>query len=460
MAKCTKPLVDSKTHSGPCPHDPNYNLGNLASDTDRPCVLHSEKPGEQWLSEGNNLNLLVGLIVQAIRQGNADFRGAELPHGFSFDQVAQSGAQPKRCDFTHATFLGAVITAGAGFPFTDCDFSHARLQGDADFSGNHFHGASSFRDAQFLGKAVFNTASFSETADFRDAKFINETPEFDRTTLWNAQFDNAHFDRGAKFSSATFHHRATFNGARFGNWQSPVEDVVADFNGTQFEGKLSMAHAVFGGRVRLDTAKLKGSSSFRGAKFRYSPSIDGTEFKGATSFEGCSFRKGDEEAFRQIKMEMEKQGHFWQATLYYGWELSEQRKPARKWARVVTLNGALSLNGMFWLFSDYNRKWWLPLVWLAVSCLLFGFGYHVCGCFEFADEKHLRGWPLDLHNSAKTWQALFFSAQNLRIPWLFGRSVLIASTKWALLATFLQSVLDVSLLAMTIVAARRRFRIA
>jgi hypothetical protein len=188
----------------------------------------------------------------------------------------------------------------------------------------------------------------------------------------------------------------------------------------------------------------------------------GTTFEKDTGFEGCEFDVGDEQTFRKLKLQMEKQGHHWQAVLFHGRELEEERM--RFWAqfkrnRSLEVILELLLNGLFLVLNDYGRKWWRPLGWLIASTVVFGLGFLALDSFDVTTSRDLEGWEMEMPNGSRWFQAFMFSLQNLRLSWLFGRQVFVPTSGWAWFLAGFQSVTSIVLIAMLVLSIRRRFKL-
>jgi len=145
--------------------------------------------------------------------GAANFVGARFSGAAGFEGAMFSGA----ADFGGARFSGAAYFGGARFSGA-AGFGNARFSGAADFWGARFSGAAGFWNARFSGAANFGDATFNGDASFGDATFSGDAVFGNARFSGAAVFRGATFNEDAGFEGAMFSGAADFGGATFENW--------------------------------------------------------------------------------------------------------------------------------------------------------------------------------------------------------------------------------------------------
>jgi len=226
-----------------CPHPP------LKGDRDKFCIFHSidykKDKGAFWKG-----------IQDKLEKKDFDFTGYYFPPGLEADF---RGKEFKDAKFSHATFKGDVDFSGAEFSGESTDFLRAEFSGkNTVFSRAEFSGGSTrFIGAKFSGKGThfFRAKFLGESTDFLRAGFSGESTYFSL-----AEFSG----ESTNFSWATFSGKDTyFSGAEFSGEST-------DFSGAKFSGGItSFNHADFFGcgTVRFVDTVLEGECKFLGVKF-------------------------------------------------------------------------------------------------------------------------------------------------------------------------------------------------
>ena len=150
---------------------------------------------------------------------------------------------------------------------------------------------------------------------------------------------------------------------------------------------------------------------------------------------------------------MEDQRSMWEATRFYGYELSEEKK-SHKFSEKE-----LYLNWIYFLLNDYGRGWLRPFWLLGVFTFGFGLIYYIFGGYELQGSDELIGWEESIPRFSEFSQSLIFSAQTLKLSWLFGRQIFYPTEVWSWAASGIQSLINLILYAMAVLSIRRRFKL-
>jgi uncharacterized protein YjbI with pentapeptide repeats len=192
--------------------------------------------------------------------------------------------------FTDCSFKGAIF-----FPGVNANFRNATFSGWNSFENVIFNGWADFDGTSFppdsiiaIPDTTFRGATFLCGASFR-ASFIGNV-RFDGTTTFGDEaapstgetsFRATNFSGDADFQYARFHHKVSFDGARF-QWPK--------FNGVRFRSDVWFNDAVFG-ETHFDRATFEKSCSFVNAKMKGETFFDGAKFLALPSFSTPSFTK-------------------------------------------------------------------------------------------------------------------------------------------------------------------------
>ena len=226
-------------------------------------------------------------------------------------------------------------------------------------------------------------------------------------------------------------------------------------------GWASFHHATFSGRADFSNRDFIGKTDFRDAVFNVAPEFYGSELHQDTDFAGTEFRdhKGNDQvdaarAYRTLKLAMEQL----RAT-------REQAKFFRHEQRSLRLRADTprSLKAISWLYevtSDYGESPIRPLACVGVVFLFFFVFYSlilkggVCPPV-LADLTSATGW-------ADAWAfltpAVRFAVHQVFAPFRIFIGNPPAPLGLALLAA-VHSLLNISFVALFIIALRRKFRL-
>ncbi|MBI4082291.1 MAG: pentapeptide repeat-containing protein [Candidatus Lambdaproteobacteria bacterium] len=477
MDMCKQELKNTSLLAGPCrrrivevPNNPQLKL----------CPLHVGVHDFSLVDHARFLRIFLDEIRNPSNQNEkdgfpvVDFRRVYIPRGMHFNLLENDISNLPACDFSFSDFYAHVDFSGIRFTGVvlfenSCvrkdvtiSFHKSRFNRRVSFGRAVLYGLTNFKSSVFEGDAIFTGAkprskatdpmdeNLFRNVTFEEAQFYQDA-DFHDAELLRADFADAVFRGPANFDRTTFHDFTKFDGARFLS-NGTSDDFDTTFHSATFHGDVEFKNCEFKGTLSLEDVTFHKTVSFRKSSFGNAPSLINAKILEHIDFDGAKFKKGNELSYRRIKNESERQGNMWQATVFYGHELSEQRKNE-------ALPRKSPLNYAFWILNDYGRKWYLPLVWLFIMWAALVPIYFYFGQFELIDINQLRGWQRALTEYGECGRSLFFSLQNTFFTWLFGRQVIFPDSIFTWLLGGAQSLLSAVLVAMTILSIRRRFRI-
>lgn len=332
------------------------------------------------------------------------------------------------------------------------EFSFAALAGttlDPDFSHATFGNGTSFIRATFGNQTYFTDATFGTLADFTGATFGNWTDFTGATFGDGTWFINATFGNGADFTRATFGPGANFSAGE-GEARRDLFQKIG-FDGAQFHGS-----ADFNNRRFIEPA------SFANAVFHDIPLFHGCTFHQGMSFHQTSFRKtkGEndsetaelERAYRTLKLAMENLRARNEEADFFALEMECRRQRGDvPWFERVAAGG-------YKLVSDYGRSISRPVGCLAVSLVVFALVYWNTGWLTNPSLVQEPGQflfdlaVLTLEQLVKPFSVWTRSSSSAQLPLVDSNPLLLP-----ILAS-LQSLFNLSLLAIFLLALRRRFK--
>lgn len=399
------------------------------------------------------------------------------------------------------------------FFYEGTNFEDAVFAYDAQFVGANFsNGPVRFRNAEFKGShtdfegakfakeiiSFFGTKFFSDATSFELADFAATTTLFESAEFGNhyASFSNATFSGGpAEFTGATFDTTIVdFTGSVFNGGH-------ANFDATQFKvNDTYFCDVAFSGGPAIFTAPHPSSREdekhldfanidFRGATFATKVDFgnrafqgktyfDGVEFSGVPEFHGCTLHQdttfprienfrdtqstGAARAYRTLRLAMKQQEAHEEEAMFWALEQRSKRyslecNPLENWKNLFNWIPWL-LSGAYALLSNYGLSINRPLIALAVW--LFGATPISYFCLRDIVDK--------LCGSTTYSDLLGFSiAQSLRPFFIWGdyddRNIrtVFGSDEFSFLIKMLatvDSIVSLTLIALFILAVRRRFR--
>ena len=417
-----------------------------------------------------------------------------------------------------ANFSSAIFGNGTKFVRTSfgdgTDFGKVTFEGNVDFSNAIFRNATNFVETEFQGNADFAEANFGNDSNFLHAKFFSnviftsvkfgDTTHFIRTDFsGSTKFIKTEFGEDSNFFDAEFVEVASFDGATFGNsscFDKVIFNVGAIFSEAKFGKETNFRDTKFMGRADLSAPKPNVSSfdfhranftnanffglcSFENRTFASSASFDGTVFHDLVEFHGCTFHQGMsfhkseflktkenkfdnrkendkatealERSYRTLKLGMENLRARNEEAMFFALEM-ECRRNRGDVPRIERIAAMLYKH-----LSDYGQSIRWPLSWLGGVTVIMGSIYFYLLWATFSPA------PTDIWGGApKVKSVVAFTVEQMFRPFyvwskdsagirlnLFDDSALLIP----LLAS-LQSLATLSLLALFLLALRRRFK--
>ncbi len=322
-----------------------------------------------------------------------------------------------------------------------------------------------FFQAQFSGNAGFQEAHFGGDADFEKARF-GDTAWFDKAQFsGNAWFEEPQFDRGARFKEARFGGNIWFRGARFGG--------NADFSGAPGAGDggndgkdgstsdrfhfVTFAGARFSdhGYTRFSNRRFLDQTDFSKAIFPVAPEFHNAVLHQDTDFTGTRFLDTETDqaarAYRTLKLAMERVRARDGEAVFHALEMESRRK------REET---PISVKVFSWLYkrtADYGRSFMRPVGWLGWTAGFFFLVYLIC--FAALTTGGLV--------EQDVWDAGRFTMRQIVPPFdaftlgtIEGLPAGLSRLPlWLGFVAMIQSIVSLGLIALFILALRRRFRI-
>ncbi len=382
-------------------------------------------------------------FAKARFSGTADFREAQFSGPAWFRGAQFSGI----AEFEKAQFSGDAEFWEAQFSAT-ARFIGAQFSGTAWFKKAQFSDITGFRGAQFSGSAEFGEAQFSDTAGFRGARFSGSARFGKAQFNGNAGFEKAQFSGAAEFEKAQFSGDAEFQAA--GDTSTPEAIRANTFHWVTFE------NVVFSGPVSFLNRQFLDTTNFKGCVFNYAPAFHNCALHQGTNFRGTQFldttSEGSAEAYRTLKLAMENVRARQEEAMFYALEQQSLR------ARKDTPWSTWAVSHLYHLTASYGQSFIRPLGWLlgiTVFCFLLyatvvylsSFsGHHpgedLRGILDFTMEQLVRPFSVWSADGGKALKG---------IP--KGPLPLVVNV----IATF-QSIFSLSLLALFLLALRRRFK--
>ena len=373
---------------------------------------------------------IFAFVLDAKQRGEtADLSGTVFPADISFGSFSGDDDALPPVLFLQASFGGIARFGGASFG------------GDAWFAGASFGSIAMFEGANFGGHALFQGASFGVGAWFARANFGRDARFADASFGGHALFQGASFGDAATFVDASFAGRADFSGSA---------GHEAEAGGQDSFFRASFENATFGRRARFSNRRFLDTTSFRKTVFECAPEFHNCVLHQDTDFSGADFQdhRGTDRvdaarAYRTLKLAMEQLRNSDDQARFFR---HEQR------ARRLRADTPRALKAISWLYektADYGESPVRPLLWLLTAFLVFSALYFL------AQSGLGAGAPWQWPEPGAT---LRFALQQVFLPF----RVFIAEPPVALLLGLLgalHSLLNLGLLALFVIALRRKFRL-
>lgn len=270
------------------------------------------------------------------------------------------------------------------------DFSGFVFPGVAWFDGATFSDRARFYGTTFLGHARFQEATFSSYSEFTKVKFRSHASFGRATFLENTGFSGATFSGDAEFSETTFSSEAKFLQAVF--------EGFTEFDGTRFKDAADF-RAIEGKSVfSLAGATFLAVPNFIQAHFAEAPRLDNSRiqprhFRLLTMADVKNYFKGDRDLparWRALKR-LAVQGHDHMHEL----EFFQNELKTRRWSTDRPWQAVFWFGLFYSWFSDFGRSIFRPLLWWAVSAVVFWQLYLVAHFDRTEKPFSVFGWSID-----------------------------------------------------------------
>jgi uncharacterized protein YjbI with pentapeptide repeats len=295
------------------------------------------------------------------------------------------------CDsYQHATFLfryssatgGITITRSTGIGAIDLDLQEARvfqtLKIVGYFNSFNFQSLVCYQlqiegavqaDIDARGITCHGGVTFSGTcngdANFTGSYFASSTSFLNFNFLKAANFKKCWFDKSCNFENTVFKGIGDFSKSRFGSQASWI-------------GKTETRHLVFDkacfrASARFTNRVFSGPLSCRETVFVIAPDFHGCELHQDTSFKDALFLDDKlpeaAAAYRTLKLAMETARAKDEEALFYALE----QRSSRRNMKGGLINWVFSR--LYDLGSSYGCSIGKPIIWLAVSFIFFSLLY-------------------------------------------------------------------------------------
>jgi len=351
--------------------------------------------------------------------GDAHFEHALFQMVVEFSRMSTRDAH-----FDYASFEGDVsfngVTVSRNLSFGHTTFNrgfscqHTKIGNHAGFNHAEFRGnETSFHGATFIGRAGFELAKFTNRkTEFRKATFCAKAEFGDTTFNRDVSFSHVTFSDEARFSHARFTGSTRFTNARF------IKDAHFDSSGESTNEELVQANifhdsdftdAVFEQGVSFINRQFLQPAIFANCTFGMTPHGKAPQFYGCALHDGSVFpprsyfydvrSEGAANAYRKLKLAMGQHNARREEAKFYALEQESLRHQPTTPVREKLASW------LYYHLADYGENFLLPLVWLVVITVGFGFFYYFAtvwvlsssvileyrmACFQFAMEQLVR----------------------------------------------------------------------
>jgi len=396
-----------------------------------------------------------------------------------------------------AHFNGAKFNDNASFfkaNFKDIvSFERAEFGNNSFWAETHFEKGGYFFKTQFQDKTSFASAKFSSIAYFSEARFGNQS-SFEATAFQSeAYFIKTEFGDQTNLKGTRFKKRASFSDTRFGHNTEFHESQFSDqtyFENTHFETESNFKYVDFESKLHFTNVTSNGQIKFTDVNLRYPQNVLfsrlnlGSILLARTNVQEVSFmecdwpklqkrcaiqdeiqlREGKENAaspeeieqlYRRLQTNFENNRRYGEAGDFYIGVMEMRRKQLaektkRKSLRWLRQN-VFSLIAWYRHVSLYGERYARCLYWILGMILLFPALYLLAG---FEDIKYVISHQYDARFFIDYFKALNISFHAMT----FQREESFQLTVWSQICYIVESILSATLVALFLLAVRRRFR--
>ncbi|MBO6520919.1 MAG: pentapeptide repeat-containing protein [Rhodospirillales bacterium] len=436
------------------------------------CAFHAPVAlKKDWTSEAvKEFNAsVVDLMKETAASGHeCDLTGIVFPHDVDLSKAVSK--PDLRVSFRDATFPGAVSFRDATFHHK-VTFEYAKFCGPADFGNSTFRIWGDFRRTAFAKDADFSSAVFDGWAHFTEAKFIRAanfdnarftssadftSDEFDPTAFsgW-ADFTEAGLSATSDFNEVEFFGLADFASVEFGKcfFRNCTFDSIVDFRNAIFHRNAFFNSAAFNKEAMFSNCEFGAMTKFRNARFMRPPKFHNASLHHDTDFVGAYFEptKTDDAArtYRVLKLAMEETRARDDEADFHAIELKIRE------ALPTTPRAVRWVSQLYGFGSDYGRRIERPILLLIGVIALFTLIFLVISGYD-GQHSTVSAFQFSMLQIVRPFFILIPGAEASYGDW--ARELLTAYPLLVRLIALTQSVLAITLIALLLLAVRRKFR--
>ena len=390
------------------------------------------------------VSFIYATFEKPVRFFNPKFKGPAFFRNTCFESDAEFSHAEfyDNAFFQHATFNGKATFIDSMFK-KSAIFDNARFSGATSFEGAKFDGSTTFTDTTFSEDVEFTLARFLSTVSFKDTKFY-KVASFKASFFRNCYFEDTEFYGKVDFSHAHFEEDAVFEYIK-NNEENQRYSIFA----CEGDSKVDFRYSVFNQPEKVKFVKIDLSK----ALFSHS-NIENIRFVDVKwCFTGKVIKRkaiydeiiGEDpyfvaEAYRRLRKNYESNLRYPEAGDFYIGEMEMKRLSATfrgnevKNKIVKFLFQNFSLTSFYKYFSLYGENYWLSLIWILMTILIFSAVYHYCYGFEQLQA---------IEASIATFLQYPPNQQNIKLP---------------ILLTLSERLAGITFIALFVLALRRRFK--
>ncbi len=317
------------------------------------CILHENYRSTTYDEDYLNREKAKALYEE-IKSGVRNFKGCIFP------EISLTNMNFQNINFTDCVFKGAV------------DFSGSKFKGKTSFENCIFESDALFESCEFVGYTSFEEASFKKYANFIDSIFYSKI-NFESVYFSDVTFYNAEFNENVSFSNSIFTGFVRFEGSS----NNLVFYSEAEFDDISFRLpnevefiNLDLSRASFFNTniedVRFADVKWATAGKLFRRKAIYNELL--IDQKVYRDYELVA------DIYRRLRASYEKRLQYQYASDFYIGEMEIKRKNCKFKNRILKfITQNLSFIALYKYFSLYGENYYLPIIWIFLTILLFGY---------------------------------------------------------------------------------------
>jgi|GEM_PF-3322089 len=188
-------------------------------------------------------------------------------------------------------------------------------------------------------------------------------------------FSDSIFNSKVKIKECSKINEATFENTRFKDLVDfyKTHFYKIDFEKTTFEDISVFTETTFHEYVDFKYTTFNKLALFRKTVFEKTVNFEDSIFKEEANFLDVNANMANRETARIIKNSFEKQNNIIEANKFYALEMQEREKELNKLAKKGKNLTDWVVFKFHSISSDHSQSWFLALVWIAITTLLFTF---------------------------------------------------------------------------------------